>query len=98
MDRVTVAIETRSGLRASEILADLRSVAETLYYPMKLVGFRDHQQGMHLCPHVERRRPCPHELPESDPAHVDYELTLKRERQANLRLDFPHARITLYLS
>ena len=77
MDRVTVAIETRSGLRASEILADLRSVAETLYYPMKLVGFRDHQQGMHLCPHVERRRPCPHELPESDPAYVDYELTLK---------------------
>jgi hypothetical protein len=98
MDRVTVNIETQSGMRASEIIADLRTAAETLYFPMKLVGFRDHRQDMHLCPHQERRQACPHELDRSDPDYVDYELTLERERQANLRLDFPHARVTLYLS
>ena len=85
-------------MRASEIIADLRTVAETLYFPMKMVGFRDHQQDMHLCPHEERQQPCPHELSKSDPNYVDYEVTLERERQANLRLDFPHAQVTLYLS
>jgi hypothetical protein len=98
VDRVTVNIETRSGMRASEIIADLRTVAETLYFPMKMVGFRDHQQDMHLCPHEERQQTCPHELARSDPNYVDYEVTLERERQVNLRLDFPHAQITLYLS
>ena len=49
MDRVTVNIETQGGIRASEIIADLRAAAETLYYPMTLVGFWDYRADMHLC-------------------------------------------------
>jgi len=78
-------------------MADLRNVSETLYYPMKLVGFRDRRQDLHLCPQEERREPCPHGLPDSDPRYVDYEIHLQRLRRANLRLDFPHADISIYL-
>lgn len=97
MDTVTITVATESGMRASEIIADLRSVSETLYYPMTQVGFRDDRQDMHLCPQEERQQSCPHKLPDSDPDHVDYEATLQRERQANLRLDFSHAGISIYL-
>ena len=48
MDRVVVDIRSDSGSRASEIIADVRAVAETLYYPMKSVGFWDHREDMHL--------------------------------------------------
>ncbi len=37
----------------------LRTVAETLYYPMQVVGFWDYQMDMHLCPQEERRQACP---------------------------------------
>ena len=98
IDRITVAIETDGDSRASEILADLRSVAETLYYPMKLVGFWDHHADMHLCPQEERREDCPHKLPDDHPSRIDYVSTLQRERRASIELDFPHAGITMYLS
>ncbi len=98
MDRVTVNIETQGGLRASEIIADLRSAAETLYYPMTLVGFWDYRADMHLCPQEERRETCPHTLPEDDPRRVDYRMTMQRERQGNLEVVFPHAGIAVFLS
>ena len=63
IDTITVAIETDSDSRASEILADLRTVAETLYFPMKMVGFWDYAADLHLCPQEERRERCPHKLP-----------------------------------
>ena len=97
MNKVTINIVTDSGMRASEIMADLRNVSETLYYPMKLVGFRDHRLDLHLCPQEERREVCPHRLLDSDPRYVDYETHLQRSRYANLRLDFPHADISIYL-
>ena len=98
MNRVVVGIETESGIRASEIMADLRNVAEALYFPMKLVGFWDHQADAHLCPHEERRVACPHKLPESDQGYVAYSDTLQRERQANVEVVFRHAQVTIYLS
>lgn len=98
MERVTINIETNSSLRASETIADLRNASEVLYFPMKLVGFWDHQAEMHLCPQEERRQQCPHTLPESDPARIDYATALQRERGANLELTFPHAGVVLYLS
>ena len=98
MDRVTVDIEAEGGTRASEIIADLRTAAETLYFPMKLVGFWDHRADMHLCPQEERRQECPHRLPDRDAGRLDYELTLQRERRANLEVTFPHAGIAIYLS
>ncbi len=98
MDNVTIEIKTETDLRATEIIADLRAVAETLYYPMQVVGFWDYQLDIHLCPQEERRQDCPHKLPESDPAFEDYALAIQRGRQANLEVKFSHASLTLYLS
>ncbi len=98
MDRVVVNIETDGGTRASEIIADLRTTAETLYYPMTLVGFWDYQQDTHLCPQQERLKPCPHNLPDDNPHRVDYQTTMQRERQGNLEVFFPHAGIAIFLS
>lgn len=97
MDRVAINIDIQGGMRASEIVADLRNVAETLYFPMKMVGFWDYQADMHLCPQEERREVCPHKRPESDSEYLDYAYTLQRERQANLEVVFPHANVAVYL-
>lgn len=98
IDKVTLAVEIEGDARASEILADLRTVAETLFFPMKLVGFWDFQADIHLCPQEERRETCPHKLPADHPERVDYVSTLQRERRASIELNFPHAGITIFLS
>ena len=98
MENITIDIRSDGNTRASETIADLRNASEVLFFPMKLVGFWDHQAGMHLCPQEERRQQCPHTLPESDPARVDYATALQRERNANLELTFPHAGVVIYLS
>ena len=98
IDKVTLSIEIDGDARATEILADLRSVAETLFYPMKLVGFQDYKANLHLCPQEERREECPHNLPVGHPQRVEYVSTLQRERRASIELNFPHAEITIYLS
>ena len=98
VDKVVVNIETVGMTRASEIISDLRNATESIYFPMKIVGFWDHQADMHLCPQEERRQECPHKLPASDPNHVDYATALQRERQANLEVYYPHAKLALYLS
>ena len=98
LDTVVITIETSDGTRATEIIADLRNVAEGLYYPMKLVGFWDSRADMHLCPQEERREECPHRLPETDPRRTEYTLTLQRERHANLEVRFSHAGVSIYLS
>ena len=98
IDNITLAIETESDTRASEILADLRTVAETLYFPMKMVGFWDYEADIHLCPQEERREICPHKLPANHPDHVEYVSTLQRERRASLELHFPHAGVKIYMN
>lgn len=98
MDKVAVTIQSKDSTRASEIIADLRTVAETLYFPMKLVGFWDNQADIHLCPQEERKQECPHKLPDTSPRHLNYALMLQRERGANLEVSFPHARVKLYLA
>ncbi len=98
VDKVVVNFETNGMTRASEIISDLRNATESIYFPMKLVGFWDHQADMHLCPQEERRQECPHKLPKSVPSHVDYATALQRERRANLEVHYPHAGVTLYLS
>ena len=50
MEKATVRIETDSPFRPSEIMGDLRIVAETLYHPMRLVGFWDAAANTHMCP------------------------------------------------
>ena len=98
IDTITLAIATESDARASEILADLRTVAETLYFPMKMVGFWDYEADLHLCPQEERREVCPHKLPHGHPNRVEYVSTLQRERRASLELHFPHAGVKIYMN
>ena len=98
LGEVTLDITGEGTLRATEIISDLRIVAETFYGPMKMVGFWDYKKDMHLCPHMERRQDCPHTLEKSDPNFLSYTRTLERERHCNLAVSFPHADITLYLS
>ena len=97
MERVVVEITSDGDYRATETVADLRNAAETLYFPMRLVGFRDTRADMHLCPQEERMQPCPHRLPEDDPAYVDYVLQLQRDRGGSLEVFFPHAGVAIYL-
>ena len=97
MERVVVEITTAGDYRATETVADLRNAAETLYFPMRLVGFWDTRADAHLCPQEERKQPCPHGLPEDDPAYVDYRLQLQRDRGGSLEIFFPHAQVTVFL-
>lgn len=97
MNRAVIRIETEGFARPTEIIADLRAVAEALYNPMRVVGLWDVATGSHLCPQEERREPCPHNLPPEDPGRVEYAVTLQRERGADLEVHFPHAGIVFYL-
>ena len=97
MNSVVVSIETDSGYRASEVVADLRNAAETLYFPMKLVGFWDTRAGLHLCPQEERRQPCTHDT-DGEQAIDAYAAALQRDRKASLEVVFPHAQIRIYLA
>ena len=97
LDRVVVEIKTDGEFRASETIADLRNAAETLYFPMRMVGFWDRRADLHLCPQEEREEPCPHRLPEGDLGHVDYGLHLQREMGGSLEVFFPHAGVAVYL-
>ncbi len=97
MEKVVIDIQSDGASRASEILADLRVAAETLYFPMKLVGFWDGSDDMHLCPQQERRERCPHKLPSTDPGYTDYVDTIQRERGGSLEVAFPQADVAIYL-
>ena len=97
MENITIKIEGHS-YRATEVISDLRIAVETLYGPMKMVGFWDRSQGIHLCPYLERQQDCQHTEPTEETVFPDYEKTLQRERQASLAVIFPHANVTLYLS
>ena len=97
MEYITVSVG-QSQSRATEVISDLRIVAETFFGPMKMVGFWDRQEDMHLCPFLERHKECPHTENISGESFPSYERTLERERQASLAVIFPHANVTLYMS
>ena len=50
MKTVEVSFEGGGEFRPSEIVADLRTAAETLYFPMRICGFWDRTNDLHLCP------------------------------------------------
>lgn len=98
MNHVNVTIECEGGFRATEIIADLREVAETLFNPLKLVGFWDSQaDGMHICPQEQLGRYCPHQLPATDPNHVSYTTTADEQMRAILEVYFAHSDLTIYM-
>ncbi len=98
MDKATVRIETESKYRPTEIMGDLRIIAETLYFPMRLVGFWDEAADTHMCPETELARPCPHNVPEDDPSYVPYSRSMERLKQAVVEVVFPHANVRMFLS
>tara|TARA_B100000401_G_scaffold166069_1_gene111004 strand:- start:148 stop:444 length:297 start_codon:yes stop_codon:yes gene_type:complete len=98
MHEIKFNVESSGEYRPTEIMSDLRIVAETMFIPMKMVGFWDYQQDIHLCPHLEKRKDCPHTLDENDNNYESYEKTLQKERNAILSIDFPHAQIKLFMS
>ncbi len=98
MERVSVSIETAGAFRATEAMADLRNVAETLFFPMRFVAFWDTQaDGAHLCRQEERGQECHHNLPSDDPRHEDYSVVAERDMRATLEVSFQHAGVKIYL-
>ena len=98
IQRATVRIETESSFRPSEIMGDLRIVAETLYFPMRLVGFWDEAADTHMCPETEADKPCPHALEEGEPGYVPYFRSMQRYKRAAIEVTFPHAGVRMFLS
>ena len=98
MEKATVRIETDSPFRPSEIMGDLRIVAETLYHPMRLVGFWDAAANTHMCPETELGQSCPHGAPAGHPDHVPYSRSMQRLKQAAVEVVFPHANVSMFLS
>ena len=98
MNKVVVNIETQGDIRASETMADLRNVVENLYFPMRIAGFWDFQADVHLCPQEERRQDCPHSLGDTATRQSAYIETLQKERNANVEVYFPHARLSFYMT
>ena len=98
MHRIQINIETEGGFRATEVIADLRIVVETLFRPFKLVGFWDYQDnGMHVCPQEQLGRECLHKLPADDPRHVDYITPAENDMRAVLEVSFSHASLLIYM-
>lgn len=98
MRTVTITVEANEIFDASPILADLRVVAETLFYPLCQVGFWDSwAAGAHLCPQESRKADCPHNLKQDNPSYVDYSQTAELEMGAILEVVFPHAQVHIYL-
>lgn len=98
MEKIHVDIKSDGDSRPSEIISDLRTATEALFYPMQMCGFLDESDSMHLCPHMERRQPCPHVMEDKTVNEAAYHNTLERERKASLRVYFSHANISLYLT
>jgi len=98
IERITVLLESAGSSRASEIVADLRNVAEALYHPFRLVAYWDAQAGgRHTCPQTDRGEECPHEGPPEESGHVPYAQTVEMELEGSLELYFPHAEVSVYL-
>lgn len=98
MERIEIVIPRSASYQANEMIADLRNVAETLFHPMRMVGYWDEPSRDHLCPQAQRRKPCPHNLPLGDPHRVEYLYTVEHDLDAALEVSFPHARVRVYLT
>ena len=98
MEFVTVQKQTPGGFRATEIMADLRQVAQTLYHPLRPITFWDiDAENAHLCPQQNQGQQCPHVSPATDPNHVEYVHTVEHQMNGILEVYFPHAQVYIYL-
>ena len=96
MDRIIINIESIGVFRASEVVADLRNVAEILLLPMRCIGFWDVKTQGHICPHLQKGHDCPHKTaPDGLEA---YRETVENELRGAVEVVFPHAKVYIYLS
>ena len=93
--QIKIHLETPPEYRGTEIIGDLRGVAETLFYPFKAVGFWDGQTGNHLCPMAEAGNACPHSADAE--GRSAYAATVEDELAGELEVLFPHADLSVYL-
>ena len=94
MESVTVNLSTVGKFRSSEIVADLRNVAEILFHPMRCVGFWDMSTSGHICPQIQRNEECNH----VGVSAVDiYRDLVEREMGCVIEVHFSHADVFIYL-
>ena len=98
MRSVTVEVHTDGVFRASEIMADLRNIAEVLFHPMRCVGFWDGPTGGHICPQLQRGQQCSHGNRPPAEALENYQRTVEDELHGVLEVVFPHADTHIYLA
>ena len=94
---VEVNISPQNKFRPTEIIADLRNVAETLYHPLKLSGFWDERASEHLCFDKNKGDICRHLTSEGV---FSMELYLQDNRPLSkhtMIVKFPHAGIWILL-
>ena len=94
---VEVNISTKSSFRPTEIVADLRNVAETLYHPLKLAGFWDERTSEHLCIDENKGVLCSHRTKEGTFSIALYIQDDRPLSKHTMIVKFPHARIWIFL-
>ena len=93
--RIAVNLDGPPQYRGTEIIGDLRVIAETLYYPFKFVAFWDGQTGNHLCPQSQASKPCGHSP--DDAGRAAYAVTVEDEMAGEMEVFFPHADLSIFL-
>lgn len=93
--RITVSLQGPVEYRGTEIIGDLRVIAETLYYPFKFVAFWDAQTGNHLCPQTQEGAACTH-TPD-DAGLAAYAADVEDAMQGELEVFYPHAGLSIFL-
>ena len=94
---VEVNISTKSAFRPTEIVADLRNVAETLYHPLKLAGFWDERTSEHFCLDENKGATCSHRTKEGMFSIESYLHDDRPLSKYTMIVKFPHARIWIFL-
>ena len=93
--RIVVNLDGPAEYRGTEIIGDLRVIAETLYYPFKFVGFWDGQTGNHLCPQTQAGQACSHSPDEA--GRAAYAAAVENDMKGEMEVFFPHADLSIFL-
>ncbi len=93
--RIVVNLDGPREYQGTEIIGDLRVVAETLYYPFKFVAFWDGQTGNHLCPQTQAGETCTHAPDEL--GRATYAAVVEDRMKGELEVVFPHADLSIFL-
>ena len=93
--RITVNLDGPTEFRGTEIIGDLRVIAETLYYPFKFVAFWDGQTGNHLCLQTQAGQTCTHGP--DDVGRAAYAVSVEEDMKGELEVFFPHAGLSIFL-